>query len=403
MLSKRAVWFPAVLLLAVVQLRRLIHQNKVLQRHQGSPALIEASSHAVMENVLRNHHVQKKPTTTTTATATTITTHKLCSNQQITQGRWVPTTLERPPYIPLSPRVRCMRTEDFYKPFSTHIWKPNDDCQFTNWNAPQFIQLLSNQTIVFVGDSLSLEHYASVVHLLGDRARLPPKAVQHKRIKRRICHNVTSSATTSQEEHCVQVVFKTDFPLQNITQELPVSHPTVLVLNRGAHYVPDEELLHDLNDYTLPALHQWNQQCQLLQQQCLLIWRTSVPGHPFCPTFTQPATSVTEMEQWIVQQSTNDSTIYRKGEYHWQDFQHQNQLLVQWLKDQKEQQKWSNIPLQIMDSYQTNILRPDNHRAHMNDCLHSCSPGGGSDLNSQWLLHMLVSAFELSSKEQERG
>lgn len=305
----------------------------------------------------------------------------LCSDDQLTRGRWVPITLERPPYIPLSPRVRCMRKEDFYEPFATYQWKPHGDCALAPWNAPQFARLLSDRAIAFVGDSLTLEHFASLVHLLGDRARLPPKAVQHKRIQRTICHNGT-------QQHCVQTVFRTDFPLHNISQEVETSRPSVLVLNRGAHYVSDDELLASLREHTLPALVGWNRQCN--SSKCLLVWRTTVPGHPHCQNFTQPATSVAEMQAYIERASTKDANgPYRKGEYHWQDFQRQNQR-VQRLLMEEWKPVLSQISIRIMDSYFPNVLRPDNHRAHMGDCLHSCSPGGGSDLNSQWLLQMLL-------------
>lgn len=313
----------------------------------------------------------------------------LCTDDQMTRGRWLPITLEQPPYIPLSPRVRCMRSVDFYKPFATHQWKPSDSCSLAPWNAPQFTRLLDNQTIAFVGDSLTLEHFASLVHLLGDRARLPPKAVQHKRIKRIICHNDTAAADQNNpEQHCVQTVFKTDFPLHKISEEVETSRPSVLVLNRGAHYIPDEELLTSLREHTLPALLQWNRQC--IRAVCLLVWRTTVPGHPNCQNFTQPATSVAEMQAYIERASTKDANgAYRKGEYHWQDFQRQNQRVRSLLVDE-----WKpllpRISIRIMNSYFPNVLRPDNHRVHMGDCLHSCSPGGGSDLNSQWLLHIVL-------------
>jgi hypothetical protein len=96
------------------------------------------------------------------------------------------------------------------------------------------------------------------------------------------------------------------------------------------------------------------------------------------------------MQRWIEETSIKDPNgPYKKGEYHWQDFARQNQLIMDLLLHQWQPQL-SYVDIQIMDSYQTNILRPDNHRSHMNDCLHSCSPGGGSDWNTQWLLHILV-------------
>ncbi|CAB9498774.1 Protein trichome birefringence-like [Seminavis robusta] len=302
-------------------------------------------------------------------------------NDEITHGQWRPVTLPRSPYMPMSPRVRCLPSSAFSQPFDTWEWQPSS-CQLVRFDKQEMIRLLHNQTVLFVGDSLSLEHYASLVHLLGERARLPPKAIKHGRIQRHIC--------TSDEEACMDLVFSTDFYLQNMTHALfhTAKIPRVLVLNRGAHYTPDDELMDSLRTRTWPVVQQWNDACRRQhypQQKCLLIWRTTVPGHPHCHNFSQPATSVHDMQEWIHEKSTNDPTVYRKGEYHWQDFQRQNQLVTHWI----QQPVLSHTTIHIMDSYQTNILRPDNHRAHMNDCLHSCSPGGGSDLNSQWLFHII--------------
>lgn len=330
----------------------------------------------------------------------------LCSNEEMAHGRWLPITMKRPPYTPLSPRVRCLPSDAFSKSFATWQWQPtssdannnndNTKCEIARLYPYQFCRLLSNSTVSFIGDSLTLEHFASLVHLLGDRARLPPKAVNHGRIRRHICTASPSVVFAERDnpknlqEHCVDLIFKTDFFLQNITEEVLTVMPSVMVLNRGAHYTPDEELMSSLHKYTLPSLQGWNQKCSEAKVKCLLIWRTTVPGHPNCQNFTKPAASVPEMETWIHDTSTNDpGGGYCKGEYHWQDFQHQNLLVTRLLQDE-----WASllphISIQIMDSYLPNILRPDNHRSHMGDCLHSCSPGGGSDLNSQWLYHILL-------------
>ena len=203
-------------------------------------------------------------------------------------------------------------------------------------------------------------------------------------------------------------MFRTDFYLQNITDEVDLSLPNVLVLNRGAHYTTDKELLESLHQYTLPALQYWDSECYRTNQKCLLVWRTTVPGHPRCESFTKPTTSVTDMEHWIrntsISTEDNNDGNYRKGEYHWQDFQHQNTLVTRMVLD-----SWSiklpHCTIQIMDSYRPNILRPDHHRSHMRDCLHSCSPGGGNDLNSHWLYHILLvwSSSSSSSQHQQKS
>ena len=363
---------------------------------------------------------------------------RLCSNEEILDGQWVQTTLKRPPYKPMSPRVRCLPPDAFSKPFDTWEWQPHNDCKLAsllldninkNSNSHPFFELFQrddsvvrnskiNDTIAFIGDSLTLEHYAAMVHLLGDSARLPPKAIRHGRIRRYICDPTFSLIESSTQVgksniNCVDLVFRTDYFLQNITQEVEMSMPSVIVLNRGAHYTTDKELLDTLQQYTLPALQQWDDKCRRANMKCLLIWRTTVPGHPQCETFTQPAASIADMEAWIRNTSIDtEEGSYRRGEYHWQDFQHQNELVTTKLfmhspsntykvvgeshldNVDDAYESWPSllpyIDIEIMDSYRPNILRPDHHRSHMGDCLHSCSPGGGSDLNSHWLYHILL-------------
>jgi hypothetical protein len=318
----------------------------------------------------------------------------LCASDEITNGQWVPVTLPKPPYMPISPRVRCPPKNDSYSPFYTYEWRPHQ-CALADWNPPQLMHLLSNKTLLLVGDSTSLEHYGSLIHMLGDIARLPPRAVRKGRIKRYICQD-----NQNKTGDCVHVNFHTDFYLTNLTEALAghLGFPTVIVLNRGAHYQPDDQVMDELKTLTLPALVEWNDQCRRLQQQkCLLLWRTTVPGHPFCANFTQPSTNVTEMEQWIYDKSTKDSTIYRKGEYHWQDFKRQNEFISHLLVEEWKP-ALTHVEVTIMDSYIPNILRPDNHRAHLDDCLHTCSPGGGSDLNTQWLLHLLLLREQLQQQ-----
>jgi GDSL/SGNH-like Acyl-Esterase family found in Pmr5 and Cas1p len=442
MLRSKALWLPGIVLLLLLRMMSLspVH-DLAIPDHDDHHHDFEEPPKKRVEGMNRFQRTikeeartdvasvvsitatpqQPQPTTTPTMTMTPPTSQetnnqtrrRLCESDEITNGQWVPLTLPRRPYTPISPRVRCPPPKnnhgpDYWTPFPTFVWQPQP-CDLTPWNPSQLLRLLHNQTLLLVGDSTTLEHYGSLVHMLGDMVRLPPRAVRRGRITRYICHPHNRNKTGS----CSHVKFHTDFHLTNMTEALTghAAFPTVLVLNRGAHYQPDDQVLEELKTKTLPALVQWNDQCQrhfssgLSQHQninnnnkCRLIWRTTVPGHPYCGNFTQPATNVTEMEQWIFDKSTKDTTLYRKGEYHWHDFQHQNKFITHLLLE-----TWTpvltHVTITIMDSYIPNILRPDNHRARENDCLHTCSPGGGSDLNTQWLLHILL----LLQQQQQQG
>jgi hypothetical protein len=47
------------------------------------------------------------------------------------------------------------------------------------------------------------------------------------------------------------------------------------------------------------------------------------------------------------------------------------------------------LSVTIIDAYELNMLRPDEHRAHQADCLHNCYPGK-MDVYNQLLLHHLT-------------
>jgi len=171
-----------------------------------------------------------------------------------------------------------------------------------------------------------------------------------------------------------------DFYLNDRVAEIIDSHsPDVLVLNRGAHYVPDWKLLNDLRTNIFPTLEDWQAKCNLNKNKnkkggddCLLIWRTTVPGHPDCMAYQEPMQSVEKMEEIIA--ANNNSN------YHWHDFSHQNELVLNAFQQQ------TNLTYQVMDTYSINILRPDLHLTKT-DCLHTCMP---DDLTSSWLFHHML-------------
>ena len=49
---------------------------------------------------------------------------------------------------------------------------------------------------------------------------------------------------------------------------------------------------------------------------------------------------------------------------------------------------FGSLTYRVIDTYHLNMLRPDEHRAHTNDCLHNCYPGK-MDVQNQLLLHFL--------------
>ncbi|GKY92926.1 hypothetical protein MPSEU_000261600 [Mayamaea pseudoterrestris] len=291
--------------------------------------------------------------------------NSLCSRKQIQNGQWHKIRLDKPPYVPPNiSKFLCMPIDAYQQDyFDTYEWKPLGECEFLPFNATQFCSLLVNQSVLFMGDSLTQESMFSLGELL--QLKTSPSDSLEMPI-----YNFSSACRNT-----VSLSFRRDDFLNptKVAWELHDKQPSVAVLNRGAHYVNDDTLLQDMNE-TVQHVSNWQEDCRQRNQQCLLVWRTSVPGHPNCASFHAPSTNRTLMEHLI-------QTSRQAKKYHWNDFDRQNQLIEAILQQ-------SNVEYEMLDAYDVNILRPDNHRASLKDCLHSCM-GSKLDVYAQLLLHIL--------------
>ena len=300
------------------------------------------------------------------------TARPLCSRQQVQDGAWNKVIVEQAPYIPpnnhklLCDRHQIKRFER--GGYDSWSWMPNDDsCQLTEWNRNHFCTLMRQQTILFMGDSLTQEASFAFGELMG--LRVSDGKGEPGNFPR---YNLEGACNGT-----VEAVFRrADFlKPYNVEQELQEHFPHVVVLNRGAHYVEDEDLLQDMNE-TIGRIKAWQSRCTETNKRCLLIWRTTVPGHPGCKhkNATQPTRDRQAMERLI-------EADPRSIEWKWPLFQHQNELVENALA-------MSGIDYEMLDAYHINILRPDGHRLNFNDCLHNCLTSK-LDVYSQILLHIL--------------
>jgi hypothetical protein len=303
----------------------------------------------------------------------------LCRRDEIIDGRWVPEHLDRPPYIPTVVHLRCYPRESFYSKggWDTYRWVPKnsenekDQCDFGKWRRETYCAVLKYATVMIVGDSLSWEHYASLVQLLGVHTH---QGYQH--MSRELRTNIGQAVCGGRS----RVVYRRDDRLSQLHHALlenETSVPQVLVLNRGAHYDNDTVLLENVRE-NLAVVEKWQDRCDELGIKCHFFWRTTVPGHPGCWNDTTPENDKAAIEARIGNLSLYDEV---KITYHWYDFQHQNELVEKELKSR-------GIRYRILDAYHLNVLRPDEHRAHQGDCLHSCYPGK-MDVYSRLMLHYL--------------
>lgn len=187
-----------------------------------------------------------------------------------------------------------------------------------------------------------------------------------------------------------RIVYRRDDLLSNVSHAIfdENTFPQVIVMNRGAHYQNDKFLMTGM-EKVVKELIDWKSQCEVFNITCHLLWRTSVPGHPNCEknNFQGPINDMQMMENLINNRSNYNN---RTMAYHWDNYQHQNQMVVDMLTKQQNLTEGSSVPffVEIIDAYHINVLRPDEHRVHQGDCLHNCYPGK-MDVYSQLLLHFL--------------
>lgn len=311
----------------------------------------------------------------------------LCSRDEIRYGTWESVILDAPPYLPRTVHLQCY-PESEYKTgqwMHTYEWLPTassrGNCAFSDWNRHEFCRLMRRATILIIGDSLSFEHYRSLGHLLGIHISQFSQH-QSKEEQGNIVNYVCQKQT--------RIVFRRDDLLLNVSHAIfeEKTFPQVIVMNRGAHYQNDTMLMSGMQK-VVTALDNWKSQCEIFNITCHLIWRTSVPGHPNCEKneVKGPVNNIHAIEALINNRSNYDN---RTLKFHWFDYQHQNGMVVDMLKQQHifSQESLTPFFLEIMDAYYLNVLRPDEHRTHQGDCLHNCYPGK-MDVYSQLLLHFL--------------
>ena len=331
-----------------------------INNDNNDAALLATKTTAILSNASNND------------SSTTVPLH-LCTREQIQNGAWHRLTLDKPPYIPPNNRhLMCGSVARYHQNrFDTWEWRPHDgdtSCEFMKWDRNLFCQLAHGDSMVVVGDSLSEEAVYAMSELLHTRISTD-ESLKHP------IYNLTHACGDSSHQFAIH--FRRDDFLrpQKVAWELLDKLPLIAVLNRGAHFVNDTHLIKDIKE-TIEYVREWQSKCDDLNKHCLLIWRTTVPGHPNCQNYKQLPDNVTisQMEDLI-----QNNPVSRA--YNWHEFQRQNLLIEQALKE-------SSVRYQIMDAYYINIVRPDDHRYSNNDCLHTCL-GSKLDVYAQIILHYL--------------
>jgi hypothetical protein len=303
------------------------------------------------------HHVSNE-----TATTEKTRGHQLlCTLEQLSKGEWVPAVYDYAPYDS-PPLQTCLRKLSKNATYQTHDWKPFTDCEFSTWQKDEFCKLAANKTIGFIGDSLTYEHFQDLVY----RWNIPLS------FKMSWSRNGGKPLFKTLCNQSVTVFYHRSKNMRT-TANLKTTKPDILILNRGAHFVSDNEIVADWNE-TLKDLHNWQQDCLTNNKTCQLLYRTTVPGHPQCLGDKEPSHSLEDMEARVENRS-NYPGLW--GTFHYWEFKRQNGLILELLRQ-------SCLNYSVLPAYEINMLRPDEHGGesaakpgnnYYADCLHSCLPG----------------------------
>eukprot|EP00980_Cylindrotheca_fusiformis_P014536 scaffold3914_cov121-Cylindrotheca_fusiformis.AAC.5 len=306
----------------------------------------------------------------------------LCTREQIRQGHWK--TFDRSEALYTAPNDwenRCSKRQDksLGDTFQESEWTVADRCTFQPFNTTRLCEVLQNRTVAFLGDSISFQQYNSLAYLTSakDVLRFKTKCFS------RTCPNFTSKLYWMRDNQATSTQWN------NLVRNVD---PEVIVLNRGAHFTPTDELLRELND-TLHTALKWQEDCDARGRDCVLLWRTTAPGFPNCQQVPGPLDNAAKAEEIIANKSWYMEQEVRQ-KFHWWEFASQNQMVEDLIQDFRTVQK---LRIYFLDFYDLAILRPDHH-IDDKDCLHWCLPGPMDSAN-QLLLHQL----EVANKEREHA
>ena len=381
---------------------------------------------------------------------------RLCSRDEIRQGAWRPVTLDAPPYIPRHSKCYSQAALQAAKKWTDYQWYPHnattnattnglgntddDGCDFSQFSNAAFCRLASNKTIGLFGDSLSWEHFSALAGRFGKHVgahdQIEFTSDDGKRYHQRegitldiVCQQDNEDSEIGQQmlvpistianndndtninsDNRMATTFRLSFmraryPMY-LDSFLELVHPDILVLNVGAHYSKDSDLLRGFSNRPNTTGVQWMLR-ELLKYQkdrqhqnrashghnFLTIWRTTTPGIHHCDNFTRPVQNLTQMEDHIAY--TPEGYPGRTKSYNWYNFQRQNILVLkefQQFQQEQEDPEQRLLNYDIMHGYDVATLRPDGKvgtdPARGTDCLHNCDPGT-ADVYNTLLLHLM--------------
>ena len=108
--------------------------------------------------------------------------------------------------------------------------------------------------------------------------------------------------------------------------------PSILILNRAAHYVPDEQLERELRArVTFGPVQKWWRTCRPQGMAFHLHWRTIRFQDMFTVRISRNHSTIyhIDMEGWVANHPVRERMKRGFVDYHWEDFQRENDFGVE--------------------------------------------------------------------------
>ena len=202
---------------------------------------------------------------------------RLCTREELLAGQWSePDHTAPPPYVPPASdswQRSCYGGSGPLQGYYKTLWTVTG-CQFDELAVESFCKVAENKIITFIGDSIPWQQYNSLRLALQAVSTLNDKTKQ----RALVCGNRT------------EIMWMRDNYLNpsSVHNILDTEKPDILLINRGIHFKPDEELLPYLNA-TLKVVEAWHEE----HPETVVVWRTTAPGVPGCSgEFAPPPSTI---------------------------------------------------------------------------------------------------------------
>jgi hypothetical protein len=200
-----------------------------------------------------------------------------------------------------------------------------------------FCSAVASKRIFIAGDSISGEFYNALL----------AAAYRYR------CNNTVAALAFVRNDHLNLSTTEYHFDGRRNVWAEPMGpvllqfQPTHLILNRGAHFVPDAVYEEGLRG-TILQLQQ-----QQVTQHAMVLLRTTPQGHPNCAEHTVPLAAPIPMTRPL---------------FNWEHFPRQNGIMANISRE---------VRCPLLDTATPLLLRPDHH-LHPTDCLHYTDPSTSS-------------------------